>query len=202
MISMPRIDDRRRMRPASFLESLVHNPRKLFLRRALFQIHLWAGIFLALYVFIIALTGAILVFEDEFTATTLPAVLHAYDPTQTAPVPEVMSAVLRTCPSCTVSNITTPSPSVPAYRLRGTDKDHHELNFVADPVTATIHAQPRNWVEWVHDLHVNLLLGEAHGVQVNGVGAIILFILAITGVVLWWPGLRHWSRGFDLSTYP
>jgi uncharacterized iron-regulated membrane protein len=200
MISVQRIDDRRRMRQQpSFRKSVVHNPRKLFFRRALFQIHLWAGIFLALYVFIIALTGAILVFEDEFTATTLPSTLHPYDPAHTASIPQVMNSFLRTCPSCTVSNINTPSAPVPAYRLRATDTDHHALNFVADPVTAAIHAQPRNWVEWIHDLHVNLLLGDAHGVQINGVGAIILLILAVTGIVLWWPGLKHWSRGLGMS---
>ena len=199
MISAPRIDDRRTKRPASFLQRLVHNPRKLFLRRVLFQIHLWAGIFIALYVFIIAITGAVLVFEDEFTATTLPANLNSYNPARTAPIPDVMSSLLRTCPSCTVINITTPSTAVPAYRLRVTDKNHVSSNFIADPVTAAIYAQPRDWVEWIHDLHINLLLGEAHGVQINGVGAVILLILAITGIVLWWPGLKNWNRGLILS---
>ena len=199
MISTPRIDDRRRMRRPSFFKSLVHNPRKLFLRRALFQIHLWAGIFLAIYVVIIALSGSILVFEDEFTATTLPAGLHPYDPAHTASIPVVMNAFLRACPSCTVSNINTPSPLIPAYRLRVRNKNHSVSNFIADPVTADLHGQPRNWVEWVHDLHVNLLLGEAHGVQINGVGAIILLILTISGIFLWWPGLKQWSRGMGLS---
>ncbi len=60
-------------RQESLSSKIVHYPRKLFLRRALFQIHLWAGIFLTLYVVLISITGALLVFEDEFTATTLPA---------------------------------------------------------------------------------------------------------------------------------
>lgn len=191
--------DPSRTKPGSFLHHLVHNPRKLFLRRALFQIHLWAGLFLALYVFVIALTGSILVFEDEFTATTLPATLHRYDPAHAAPIPVVMSAFLRTCPSCTVIDITTPSPAVPAYRLRTTGIDHHEMNLVADPVTAAVYVQSRTWVEWVHDLHLNLLLGAAYGLQINGVGAILLLVLTMTGIVLWWPGVRHWSRGLGLS---
>ncbi len=63
-----------------FVHDAVYNPRKLFLRKALFQIHLWSGIFLSAYVIVIALTGSILVFENELTRTTLPATLSAYDP--------------------------------------------------------------------------------------------------------------------------
>ena len=197
------IDDRRKTepktRPASFLTNLVHNPRKLWLRRALFQIHLWAGIFLTLYIVIIALTGAILVFEDEFSATTLPAGLHRYDPQHSASVPAVMNALHEGCPTCTVTNLITPFPALPAYQLRAIDREHHVLNFVADPVTAVIYAQAHTWVQWVHDLHVYLLLGEAYGEQINGVGAVILLILTLSGLVLWWPGLKSWSRGLGLS---
>jgi len=92
---------------------LVHNPRKLWLRRALFQIHLWAGIFLSLYIVVIALTGAILVFEDEFTATTLPATLRRYDQQHTVSVPAVMSAFRAACPTCTVTNLIAPFPQSP-----------------------------------------------------------------------------------------
>jgi uncharacterized iron-regulated membrane protein len=191
--------NRSRTRQDSFLDNLVHNPRKLFLRRALFQIHLWIGIFLSLYVIVIALTGSILVFEDEFTATTLPATLHSYDPSHTASIPAVMSALLHSCTSCTVIDLTTPSPAVPAYRLRTKGIHQHEMNFVADPVTAAVYSQPRTWVEWTHDLHVNLLLGNAYGYQVNGVGAILLVVLAITGIALWWQGLKIWSRGLGMS---
>ena len=67
--------DRNQRKPPSFVSNVIHNPRRLFLRRALFQIHLWSGIFLTIYVVIIAVTGAILVFEDEFTAITLPSTL-------------------------------------------------------------------------------------------------------------------------------
>jgi uncharacterized iron-regulated membrane protein len=194
--------DSSRTRRGSFLNNLVHNPRKLFLRRALFQIHLWVGLFLTVYVIVIAVTGSILVFEDEFTATTLPATLHLYDSAHTASIPAVMGAFRLACPSCSVIDITTPSPAVPAYRLRAKGTDQHEMNAVADPVTAAIYFQSRTWVEWIHDLHVNLLLGNAYGYQVNGVGAILLVMLTITGIGLWWQGIKRWRRGLGLSFAP
>jgi uncharacterized iron-regulated membrane protein len=183
----------------SFFHNLVHHPRKLFLRKALFQIHLWAGIALSAYVVVIALTGSILVFEDELTATTLPPGLSRYDAARTAAIPKVMHQFTQACPGCSATFLTTPSPVVPAFQIRATDKDRNEVEFVADAVSGAIYRQPRTWVNWVHDLHLYLLLGAAHGVQVNGVGAVILLLLCITGLFLWWPGVKNWSRGFRIN---
>lgn len=161
--------------------------------------HLWAGILLSLYVVLIALSGSILVFEDEFTATTFPSRLHPYTADQTASVPAVMRALQQACASCVFTNLQTPSATVPAYLARAMSAGKHELHFVIDPITAEVFPQQPTWVEWVQDLHVYLLLGEAHGEQVNGVGAIILLVLAISGVVIWWPGIKHWRRAIAVS---
>jgi len=181
------------------LRNLIHNPRKLFLRKALFQIHLWTGILVSLYVVIIALSGAILVFEDELTSTTLPAHLSTFDPAHTASIPTVMEQFQRAYPGARVSDIDTPWATIPAYRLRAVSPAGREFGLVADPVTASLHAQPDTWVIWVHDLHVLLLLGSAHGEQVNGVGAAILLILSVTGIFLWWQGLKNWSRALTID---
>ena len=182
-----------------FFRDLVHSPRKLFLRKALFQVHLWAGIALSLYVVVIAITGAILVFEDELTATTLPSGLTRFDAAHTVSIPAVMRSFDAACRGCTASMITTPSPTVPAYQIRATDAAQREIAFVADPVSGALRAYPRTWVNWVHDLHLYLLLGSAYGVQINGVGAVILLLLAVTGILLWWPGEKNWARGFKIS---
>jgi uncharacterized iron-regulated membrane protein len=53
-------------------------------------------------------------------------------------------------------------------------------------------------VEWVVDLHENLLFGMT-GRSLNGVGAICLSLLCITGAVLWWPGIIYWRRGLTIN---
>lgn len=183
----------------SFLSNALHHPRKLWLRRALFQIHLWAGVLLSLYLIVIALTGALLVFEDELTSTTLPAGLHGYDPANAAPVTDVVARFRSSYPGATISYITLPSEDVPAFQIQAVDAQKHEFNLAADSVTAALQLQPRNWLNIVHDLHIYLLLGKAYGVQVNGVGAAILLLLSISGLVLWWPGVKVWTRGFTVS---
>ncbi len=104
-------------------------PQDIWLRKALFQIHLWTGIAIGLYLVLISLTGAILVFRLEL--------------------------------------------------------------FLKDDAGRSIGDSA--FITWLLDLHDNLLAGET-GRAVNGVGAVLLLVLAITGAIIWWPGIRTWRR--------
>jgi uncharacterized iron-regulated membrane protein len=53
-------------------------------------------------------------------------------------------------------------------------------------------------VEWIVNLHENLLLGDT-GRLLNGLGALIFTLLCLTGVVLWWPGILHWRRSLSVN---
>lgn len=82
----------------NFLATLLHHPRRLFLRRVVFQIHLWVGVLLSLYLVMISLSGALLVYHDTLTRGTLPAGLAPYDPLRTQAIPPVVAAVRATYP--------------------------------------------------------------------------------------------------------
>ena len=66
-----------------------------------------------------------------------------------------------------------------------------------DPYTGDYlgNALPAGWrlTTWMLDLHDNLLAGET-GRAVNGVGAILLALLSVTGAIIWWPGVQSWRR--------
>jgi len=53
------------------------------------------------------------------------------------------------------------------------------------------------FVSGLAELHDNLLGGNA-GRMVNGIGAVVLALLCLTGVVLWWPGRGRWRRSITL----
>jgi uncharacterized iron-regulated membrane protein len=42
------------------------------------------------------------------------------------------------------------------------------------------------------------LLGGMTGRKVNGAGAILVFVLVLTGAVVWWPGMRTWRRSLTI----
>jgi hypothetical protein len=161
----------------SFFRTLVHHPRKLWLRRAFFQIHLWAGVLLSLYVVMIALTGSILVFRTELTRALLPKTLTPYTAERTAPIAKILDRFRATYPESSLENIQTPSQETPVFLLFAKDSHQHPFTLLADPVTANLKLQPRTWLYWTYELHVNLLLGEAHGVQINGVGGLAAYAL-------------------------
>lgn len=179
----------------SLVRQFVHHPRPLLLRRMLFQVHLWVGLLLSAYLVVIALSGAVLVWEDELTAANLPAGLSQYQPGHEADADLVLGSFQRVYPGARLSQLIWPNAVVPAFRMHGSSQGGAAILAVADPATGQVQAQPRSWMLWVHDLHVYLLLGTAHGEQVNGVGAAGLLLLAATGLVLWWPGVRLWTRG-------
>jgi uncharacterized iron-regulated membrane protein len=191
------IEAKRPAAPASVLHRFLHQPRKLFLRRALFQVHLWAGLLLALYVVVIALSGAVLVFQSELKAALLPrAVSH---PAPLATLPEVIAKARAAYPNLALTLITVPSPTIPAWQIDARDARGRPVTLLLDPSGTQVVRQSPTWVDWVHDLHYYLLLGTAYGMQINAVGAAILLLLSVTGTYIWWPGVKQWRRALAID---
>jgi uncharacterized iron-regulated membrane protein len=69
----------------------------------------------------------------------------------------------------------------------------NELEVSANPNSRVFRA-----VEWLVDFHGNLLLGDT-GRWLNGMGAISLTLLGLTGLVIWWPGIAHWRRSLTVN---
>src|SRR3977135_273161 len=50
-------------------EKWLNHPQTLWLRRALFQVHLWTGIGIGLYVLLMSVSGSALVYRRELSLT-------------------------------------------------------------------------------------------------------------------------------------
>ena len=183
----------------SVLRDLIVHPRRLWLRGALFQIHLWVGVLFALYLIVISLTGAVLVFRQELTAWTLPSSLNAYRPADVVRPEQVMSHFAQVEPRGSATLLQMPSPELPAFLLEGRTASGSAARWWADPISGVLQPAPRTWLDTVLDLHDYLLLPHAWGMQVNALGAAGLLVLAITGIALWWPGVRVWTRGLRVN---
>src|SRR5215831_2706048 len=80
-------------------------PQSVWLRRALFQVHLWSGVGIGLYVFVVSLTGSMVVYRNELYAVAerAPIVLTASGPRLTDA--DLTTIAARAYPGHTVTGI-------------------------------------------------------------------------------------------------
>jgi uncharacterized iron-regulated membrane protein len=102
----------------------LQHPEKSWVRHAIFQIHLWVGAGVGVYVLLMSISGSVIVYRNELSR--------------------------------------------------------------------------KFSIEWLVNLHENLLSGSV-GRLVNGMGAIGVTSLCLTGAVIWWPGIKNWRRSLTVS---
>tara|TARA_B100001123_G_scaffold177300_1_gene203299 strand:+ start:3100 stop:3984 length:885 start_codon:yes stop_codon:yes gene_type:complete len=179
------------------VSSWWRQPQQMWLRRALFQVHLWSGLAVGLYVVVISLTGSILVYRSELRQYFNPQPLPVAVAGARLSGEELVAATEALFPDVPVEVWTEPDePGLAVTMSVGPSGERSQLFF--DPYTGEYlgHALPWGWrlTTWLLDLHDNLLAGDT-GRSVNGVGAILLLLLGVTGAVIWWPGVKTWSNG-------
>ena len=184
----------------SIPNSFILRPQRVWWRAALFQIHLWVGLILGVYVCIIGASGSVIVFEDDLTRLTRPELfrpLPEHEPALYESLPKIMADVRDHYPNYEPFAIFFPIDSEPALQfeglLRTPGRQDEFLNVYVDPATGRVLGTTNHyfWLSRVRELHVRLLAGRT-GLILNGCGGILLAALAGTGGVIWWRGIRRW----------
>jgi len=147
-------------------------------------------------VLMISLTGSAIVFRNELytalwpgprtVAITGPRLTHA----------QLRDAAHRAFPHYSVSWIwdaKQPNQAVEIWLMRKGRRKERLFNPFTGEDLGESRPYSIQFLAWLADLHINLLAGP-RGRVINGIGAICVVLLAITGAVLWWPGVRSWQR--------
>ena len=181
------------------MRNFLDRPQSVFARRALFQVHLWSGVLIGLYIFVVCASGAALVFRIDMQRALHPALFTPFAPGPVADPVAVMESVRKAYPSATLSGVDAPTTSRPTY-LAYAGRGDRFLTLLLDPVSAELLGElpERSFVRTLQDLHFDLLAGR-NGRLVNGVGALFLLAMCLTGLVIWWPGRSNWKRGFTVD---
>ncbi|MBK6672657.1 MAG: PepSY domain-containing protein [Proteobacteria bacterium] len=163
--------------------------------RAVWRWHFYAGLFSAPVLVILAITGALYLFDHEIDGwlhRDLQRVEVAGTP---ATLADQEAAVLAAHPGASVRNALLPRAPDQATRFGITRADGSEAQVFVDPYTRTVRGLvDPGWslMNIVRDLHGNLLTGEIGSHLVELTACWTLVMLA-TGLYLWWP--RNWRRG-------
>jgi uncharacterized iron-regulated membrane protein len=178
------------------VKAFLHRPHSVLLRGVLFQVHLWVGVVVALYVSIVCVTGAALVFRIDLQRAVHP---HLFTPGADGPPVDpaaVMERVRDEYPGGRLSGVDAPTTARPTYLAYVTSGERFATVLV-DPVDARVLGElpEQSIVRTLQDLHFDLLAGRT-GRIVNGIGGLCLLVMCLTGLVIWWPGVGGWRRGF------
>lgn len=183
----------------SILNRWIERPQNIWLRKAMFQIHLWVGIGVGLYILLIGVTGAALVFRDEMEHG-LSSHLAQQAPPPAVDLLALADKVRAQYPDHLLTSIRNPTPTEPNVKAF-VRKQKSSIALDVDPTSGTILAvksSESSFLRWLQLLHFDLLSGRT-GRIVNGVGALFLLLLCLTGFVIWWPGIKNWKRSLQVD---
>lgn len=176
------------MEPKSAWQRWLRQPQLLAWRRLVVQIHLWVGLALGLYIVVLSVSGSLSVLRPDVHRWAVPRTVTVEGTKLTGDA--LQEAVRRAYPDYEVTDVferrRADVPTMVTLQRNGEREDRlfdpytgRDLGLTYPPITEAI--------EWVVDLHDNLLSGRT-GRTVNGIGALLFLALAITGAVIWWPG--------------
>jgi uncharacterized iron-regulated membrane protein len=180
-------------------EKWKRRPQNVLLRKALFQVHLWTGIGLGLYILLMSVTGSALVFRRELVRSLAREPRVVLDQGARMTEDELRQVAKRAYPDYEVTRVwqrKNPDQAVEIWLERRGKR----LQRLFNPYTgADLGDSLRfgfRFVLWLADLHDNLLIAKT-GRLLNAAGGIFTVLLGLTGAVIWWPGIDTWRRGLS-----
>ena len=188
-------------RGMGFWQRVLRRPQSLWLRKATFQVHLWTGISVGLYVLVVSVTGGVLVFRVELSRAFTPPEIILMVSGNPLTEAELKQRAERAYPEYRATQLfmSQKFPRHPAevwLERNGRTKQQLFNQYTGEDLGPAITLGFRT-VTWLLDLHDNLLGGPT-GRFVNGIGGIFLTLLCLSGAIIWWPGIKNWRRSLLL----
>ncbi len=160
-------------------------------RPALKTLHTWTGIVSGLFLSVVALTGSVILFRGEFERATMPPHSIA-DASSRLSIDAAAREIARVRPDAHVRRVRIPAAAETPYIFQIQSAGKRSERIVSDSATGQVMGTIKpNWVDWMVDLHRNLLSGTT-GRSLVGLIGVILFALSLTGVLMWLVGTRSW----------
>jgi uncharacterized iron-regulated membrane protein len=182
-------------------ERWLRHPQSIWVRRVFFQVHLWTGLILALYVLVMSITGTVLIYRRELSRafTTQPHVVVGPGPR--IAVDELKKAAVGDHPGYEVTRVfesrKLDQPTELWLERRGKKMQRLFNPYTGADMGDSLEIGFRV-VLWLVDLHDNLLSGRT-GHILNGIGGACVSLLCLSGMVVWWPGMDRWCRSLVID---
>jgi uncharacterized iron-regulated membrane protein len=189
--------------------------RRRRLRRTLQRLHRWAGLVLGLLVLVIALSGVAVLFVPETERLIHPSHFRATPATQPISAEQAAAAARRAFPDLRPEQVVRYAGVYDVYQYGNADRPPMVVHV--DPGSGRVlgeSAYQDGVLGFLQNLHMCALSCEGYpgyvaflakgsgawevtwGGWILGVAGLALLGLSLSGLWLWWPGVRRLARGF------
>ena len=177
-------------------------------RKFVNDIHLWMGIGSGIIIFIICLSGTILVFQEEIEGIFAEDVIFTGENLPVKSLEDLEEQISQAGLG-ELTAITVPKAAGEFYeaRIKTSPEDRRGTTFLVNPHTAEVVPAPESsaseFMFSMFKLHRWLLLDSSIGRPIVGIATIIFMFLSISGLILWFPKKFKWrnfKQGFKIKT--
>jgi uncharacterized iron-regulated membrane protein len=177
-------------------------PRQTRLRFWSYQLHFYVGLIAGLLWLVVGISGSFLVFIPELRRLEVPGWTKVQPTSSPKPIEEVVNSLLRERAGDKPFSIYWDFKPDWALNLRTVAPNGDRIHSFVDQYRAVNLGSVNyrhTWLQWFYDLHADLL-GHTTGRMVNAWFAFALMLTSVTGLILWWRGLKQWKLGFEYRT--
>ncbi|MEC4589653.1 PepSY domain-containing protein [Nitrospirillum amazonense] len=167
------------------------------LYRLVWRWHFYAGLAVAPLLLILAITGAIYLFNDEINDLAYPGLRFVTQGTEPVALGRMVAAAEASRPGAVATRVDTPSAPDRSVQVFLALPDGAARQAFVDPYTSAVLGDldyRRTVVGFADKMHGSLLLGDM-GNAVLELAASWAVVLVVTGLYLWWPSGRWRVRG-------
>lgn len=154
--------------------------------------HFYAGIYVVPFLIMLALTGMIMLYQDQIEAYQYSDRLFVTPGTTQSPAGTQLQAVQAAYPDATVNQYIPPRAANRSSQFAIATTAGQDLTIFVNPYTAAVLGaldQSTTWYTWANGIHGTFLLGDT-GDRLIEIAAGFAIMLVITGLYLWWPRER------------
>ena len=183
-----------------------NNMRWQNIREIVRQVHLWIGLIGGIFIFIICLSGTILVFQDEVIEILNPDVFEIESTGETLPVTALQQQVETKTGLSVMGFALSRSTDTPAefFVKKKRGKGRPETVYV-NPFTAEILGNNKELVGkdffmFNFRLHRWLMMDTEIGRPIVGFFTLAFVFATLTGLIIWFPRkIKYWRQGLKVK---
>jgi uncharacterized iron-regulated membrane protein len=175
--------------------------KQIRLRNLVFTLHRYLGLVVGIILVIVGLTGSLLVFEPEIDRSLIHFQFGNIIPQlEQVAIPSIVDTVKSAKLGWNLTGIDLPLTSDDAIRVSLDAPNQSPSQVLVNPYTGKIIGERISnftFRNLILNIHYALAAGDL-GTAIAGIAALLLFILSLTGIMLW-SGWRNLKAGFKIK---